>query len=104
MAKEQSEKLFDDKPFIVKSVNHNRGKWIRAFQKYCDSDEIREESSLNGINACGYGIQCEECKFEEANQCSKAMIRYCENKGTKIDYSNTSIEYFRELLGEQEWN
>ena len=76
-------------------------KWLKEFQKYCDSDEIQEESELNGINACGYGVQCDECIFEEKYQCAKAMQRYMLNKRVTIDYANTSKEYFRSLLNEK---
>ena len=75
-------------------------KWLRSFQKYCDSDEIRKESELNGINACGYGVQCEYCKGSEKRlACARAMVEFTkEERHFDIDYSNTSNEYFRELL------
>lgn len=92
-------KLFDDKLFIDKTTALSVvARWVRAFQKYCDSDEVFEESGRNGINACGYGIQCDECITEEKYQCAKAMLRYCKNKDLQIDYTNTSVEYFRDLL------
>lgn len=74
-------------------------KWERAFQEYCDSDAIREESERNGINACGYGIQCDDCRGSFLpNECAHAMVAYCERKNIEIDYENCTEEYFRELL------
>lgn len=76
-----------------------RPKWLNAFQKFCDSNEIQKESEINGINACGYGIQCDECDMVfETCQCSRAMEKYLKKKQISIDYKNTSEEYFRELL------
>lgn len=84
-----------------KIVRAYRG-WLIAFQNYCDSKEIRDESERNGINACGYGIQCEECLPSEMGslQCAKAVDRYYKKKGITIDYLNTSKEYFRKVLEE----
>lgn len=79
--------------------NKARQRWLRAFQKYCDSDEIFEESSMNGINACGYGIQCDCCKGSEKKlACAMAMDEYAKEQKIKIDYSNITKEYFRKLL------
>lgn len=74
--------------------------WFDAFQQYCDSDDIQKESEMNGINACGYGIQCDCCDgdFEQNCCCARAMVEYCEKKNIEIDYSNTTNEYFRKLL------
>ena len=57
-------KLFDDTPYIDKSVitSYDKKKWKKAFQEYCDSPKIREESNRNGLNACGYWLACDECK------------------------------------------
>ena len=77
----------------------NRDTWLRAFQKFCNSDEIREESGKNGINACGYGIQCDMC-LDSSNRlaCALSMDDYCFTQKKQIDYSNVSAEYFRKLL------
>ena len=75
-------------------------KWLQAFQQYCDSKKIRDESEINGINACGYGIQCDECDPEELGkrQCAKAMVKYYKNHNITIDFRNTGEEYFRKLM------
>ena len=84
----------------ARDIIQARAEWLRAFQFYCDSDEIREESEINGINACGYGIQCDECLGSDAeeSQCARAMERFMKNRRIAIDYRNMSKEYFRKLL------
>ena len=81
----------------------NRDAWLRAFQKFCNSDEIRKESEKNGINACGYGIQCDMC-LDQSHRlaCALAMDDYCFTQKKRIDYSNVSAEYFRKLLEGEE--
>ena len=81
----------------------NRDAWLRAFQKFCNSDEIREESERNGINACGYGIQCDMC-IDSSHRlaCALAMDYYFFAQKKQIDYSNVSPEYFRKLLEGEE--
>lgn len=67
-------------------------KWKRHFQKFCDSDEIREESKLNGI-------QCDYCRGSHIeNACAKSMIEYCDENGIKIDFRDISKCSFRKLL------
>lgn len=80
-----------------------RDAWLRKFQKFCNSDEIREESGRNGINACGYGIQCDMC-LDSSHRlaCALAMDDYCFTQKKQIDYSNVSVEYFRKLLEGEE--
>ena len=77
----------------------NRDAWLRAFQKFCNSDEIRKESEKTGINACGYGIQCDMC-LDSSNRiaCALAMDDYCFTQKKQIDYSNVRADYFRKLL------
>lgn len=94
-------KLFDDKPYIDKSVvtSYDKKKWKKAFQEYCDSDEIRKESDDNGLNACGYYYACDYCEgSDKLCACSKATIEYLKEKNIKIDYKNTTKEYLDKIL------
>ena len=94
-------KLFDDKPYIDKSVvtSYDKKKWKKAFQEYCDSDEIRKESDANGLNACGYYYACDYCEGSDKScACSKATIEYLKEKNIEIDYKNTSKEYLDKIL------
>lgn len=86
----------------IKNAEH-RNEWLREFQKYCNSDEVRDESEKNGINACGYGIQCDMCRDSGHRlACALSMDDYCFKKGKQIDYQDKSVQYFRKLLrGEQ---
>lgn len=81
-----------------------RPNWLKAFQKYCDSEQIQKESEINGINACGYGIQCDYCDMKfGTQQCARAMENYMKRKRIAINYLNSSKEYFHKLLeGETE--
>ena len=95
------DKLFNDTLYKDKSIisSYDRQKWKRAFQEYCDSDEIRKESDDNGINACGYYYACDLCEGSDLDcACAKATIEYLNNKGIKIDYKNTSKEYLDKIL------
>lgn len=97
-------KLFDDTIYIDKSVvtSYDKQKWKAMFQSYCDSDKIRKESGLNGLNACGYWFACDLCIGSNLScACAKAMLEYFKKIGKKIDFKNTSEEYFDELL---RWN
>lgn len=92
--------LFDDTPYIDKNVvtAYDKRKWKKKFQEYCDSEEIREESSHTGLNACGYWYACEECETDRKYPCSSALIKYLSSKNVNIDYKNTSKEYIDKLL------
>lgn len=81
-------KLFDDTPYIDRTVvtDYDKKKWKEAFQNYCDSDKIRKESDLTGLNAC-----------------AKAMLQYFFETGRQVDYKNTDEKYLDKLLrGEYE--
>lgn len=94
-------KLFDDTPYIDRTVvtDCDKNKWKKAFQEYCDSEKIRKESDLTGLNACGYWYACDYCDGSDGNySCAKALIEYLEGKGVEIDYKNISREYLDELL------
>lgn len=94
-------KLFDTKPLIDKNVitQNDKRKWKQAFQEYCDSEEIREESANNGLNACGYYYACDLCDGADLPcACAKATIQYLKEKGIQIDYRNISKEYLDKIL------
>lgn len=94
-------KLFDDTIYIDKSVitAYDKKKWKALFQNYCDSDEIRKESTQNGLNACGYWFACDYCKGSDLPcACANALIDYFSIIGESIDYINTSKEYLDKLL------
>lgn len=93
-------KLFDDTPYIDRNVvtSYDKRKWRKEFQKYCDSDEIRKESSHTGLNACGYWYACGECKMGRKYPCSSALIKYLSIRNVNIDYKNTNKEYLDKLL------
>lgn len=83
---------------IIDNYKH-RDAWLRAFQKFCDSDEIRKESEKTGINACGYGIQCDICNGSDNRlACAESIDEYYRSKRLQINYRNTGEEYFRKLL------
>lgn len=90
-------KLFDDTPYIVHGPN--KQKWKRAFQKYCDSDKIREESSLDGLNSCGYWYACDECNGSGTYcPCATALMNYIKDKDIVINFDNISEEYLDKVL------
>ena len=94
-------KLFDTKPLIDKNVitQNDKKKWQKAFQEYCDSEEIRKESENNGLNACGYYYACDLCDgADKSCACARATIRYLKEKGINLDYKNTSKEYLDKIL------
>lgn len=94
-------KLFDDTIYIDKSVvtSYDKRKWKALFQSYCDSDEIRKESDLTGLNACGYWFACDECEGSDLPcACANALLDYCKDKGIQIDFKNTSKEYLDKCL------
>ena len=96
-----SNKLFDDTIYIDKNVvtSYDKQKWKKAFQKYCDSDEIRKESDDNGLNACGYYYACDCCEGSDLPcACAKATIEYLNEKNIEIDYKNVSKEYLDKIL------
>lgn len=93
-------KLFDDTPYIDKTIttaSYQKQKWKRKFQEYLDSDEIREESSHTGLNACGYWYACDEC-FKGKYPCSNALIQYMKKRNKNIDFNNVSKEHLDKLL------
>ncbi len=94
-------RLFDDKPYIDKSIitPYDKKKWKEKFQEYCDSDEIRKESDLNGLNACGYWYACDYCDGSDLPcACANAMLDYFHKTGRKVDFKNTSKDYLDKLL------
>lgn len=94
-------KLFDDRPYIEKSVitDYDKKKWKNSFQALCDSDEIRKESDLSGLNACGYWFACDLCDGSDLScACANALIQYFNETGRKIDYKNTDRKYLEKLL------
>lgn len=95
-------KLFDDTSYIDKSVvtNYDKRKWKQKFQEYCDSNEIRKESNLTGLNACGYWFACDYCDGSDL-PCANAMLQYFHLKGKQVDFKNISIEYLDKLLREE---
>lgn len=96
-------KLFDDKPYIDKSVitPNDKKKWKEKFQEYCDSDEIRKESDLTGLNACGYWYACDYCDGSDLPcACANAMLDYFNLTGRKVDFKNTDKKYLDKLLRE----
>lgn len=98
------DKLFDDTQYIDKSVvtDYDKKKWKKAFQEYCDSDEIRKESDLTGLNACGYWFACDYCDGSDLPcACARALIQYFNETGRQIDYKNTDIKYLDTLLREK---
>lgn len=98
------DKLFDDTQYIDKSVvtDYDKKKWKKAFQEYCDSDEIRKESDLTGLNACGYWFACDYCDGSDLPcACARALIQYFNETGSQIDYKNTDIKYLDTLLREK---
>ena len=99
-------KLFDDTIYIDKSVvtAYDKSKWKAIFQAYCDSDEIRKESDLTGLNACGYWYACDYCDGSDLPcACANALIQYFHETGRKIDFKNINVKYLDELLrGEYE--
>ena len=97
----ENTKLFDDSIYIDERVStkNDARRWLYHFQKYCDSDAMREESSRTGLNACGYGIQCDFCPgSEKKDACARAMRDYCRSKNISINFRNTSAEYFERML------
>lgn len=95
------DKLFDDAPYIDKNVvtQYDKKKWKKAFQEYCDSPKIREESDRDGLNACGHWFACGECEENLKDYpCARALTSYLKKKGIIIDYKNTSEEYLDKLL------
>lgn len=95
------QKLFDDTPYIDKNVvtPYDKKKWQKAFQEYCDSDEIRKESDENGLNACGYYYACDLCDGSDLPcACARATIQYLKEKGIEINYKDTSKEYIDKIL------
>jgi hypothetical protein len=95
------DKLFDDEVYIDKSVTtpNDKEKWKKEFQKLCDSDEVREESNNNGLNACGYWYACDYCNDSgEKCACAKALIRYCKENKIQIDYKNINKDYLNKML------
>lgn len=98
------DKLFDDTQYIDKSVvtDYDKKKWKKAFQEYCDNDEIRKESDLTGLNACGYWFACDYCDGSDLPcACARALIQYFNETGRQIDYKNTDIKYLDTLLREK---
>ena len=98
------DKLFDDTQYIDKSIvtDYDKKKWKESFQKYCDSDEIRKESDLTGLNACGYWFACNYCDGSDLPcACARALIQYFNETGREIDYKDTSEEYLDKLLREK---
>lgn len=96
-------KLFDDKPYIDKSVitPYDKKKWKEKFQEYCDSDEIRKESNLTGLNACGYWYACDYCDGSDLPcACANAMLEYFNLTGRQVDFKNVSTDYLDKLLRE----
>ncbi|MCI9434757.1 MAG: hypothetical protein HFI86_05765 [Bacilli bacterium] len=96
-------KLFDDKTYIDKSVitPYDKKKWKEKFQEYCDSDEIRKESDLTGLNACGYWYACDYCDGSDLPcACANAMLDYFNITGRKVDFKNTDKKYLDKLLRE----
>ena len=96
-------RLFDDKPYIDKSVitPNDKKKWKEKFQEYCDSDEIRKESDLTGLNACGYWYACGYCDGSDLPcACANAMLDYFNLTGRKVDFKNTDKKYLDKLLRE----
>ncbi len=94
-------KLFDDTPYIDKSVitPYDKKKWKERFQKYCDSDEIRKESDLTGLDACGYWFACDYCEGSDLYcACANAMLQYFHETGREVDFKNTNKEYLDKLL------
>lgn len=95
------DKLFDDTPYIDKTVSaqNDKRKWVKKFQEYCDSPKIREERSRNGLNACGHWFACDECQENfKSYPCARALTLYLKQKNIVIDYKNTSEEYLDKLL------
>lgn len=99
-------KLFDDTPYIDRTVvtDYDKKKWKEAFQNYCDSDKIRKESDLTGLNTCGYWYACDYCDGSDLPcACAKAMLQYFFETGRQVDYKNTDEKYLDKLLrGEYE--
>lgn len=94
-------KLFSTKTLIDKNVitQNDKKKWKKAFQEYCDSEEIIEESANNGLNACGYYYACDLCDgADKSYACARATIQYLKEKGISIDYRNLSKEYLDKIL------
>ncbi len=94
-------KLFDDTIYIDKSVvtPYDKSKWKAMFQAYCDSDEIRKGSSINGLNACGYWHACDYCDGSDLPcACANSMLQYFKEIGRKVDFKNTDTKYFDKLL------
>lgn len=94
-------KLFDDTIYKDKSTisYYDKKKWKQAFQQYCDSDEIREESARNGLNSCGYYYACDLCDGSDLPcACANATTQYFKETGRQIDFKNTSKEYLDKIL------
>lgn len=94
-------KLFDDTPYVDKNIvtNYDKTKWKKKFQEYCDSDEIRKESDLTGLNACGYWYVCDYCNGSDLPcACANALIEFLEKKGIQVDFKNTDKKYLDKLL------
>lgn len=94
-------KLFDDTLYIDKSIvtSEDKQNWKKAFQKYCDSDEIREESSKTGLNACGYWYACDCCDGSDLScACANAILQYFHITGKVVDFKNIDEKYLDKLL------
>lgn len=94
-------KLFDDTIYIDKSIvtPYDKAKWKAMFQSYCDSDKIRKESDLNGLNTCGYWYACDYCEGSDLScACANAMLEFFEEKGIDVDFKNTDEKYLDKLL------
>lgn len=94
-------KLFDNKLYVDKSVvtDYDKKKWMKAFQEYCDSDNIREESEKNGLNACGYWFACDYCDGSDLPcACARALLQYFHEIGKSVDYKNTDKNYLDKVL------
>ncbi len=94
-------KLFDDSQYIDKNVvtDYDKRKWKKAFQDLCDSDEIRKESDLTGLNSCGYWYACDYCDGSELPcACANSMLQYFRETGRTVDFKNTDKKYLEKLL------
>lgn len=80
-----------------KAADREKRNWENSFQYWSDKHGI-DANNQTSCGCCGYGSMCDYCKANDFGRpCVRALNEMCREKGIKIEYTNRTEEYYKDI-------